>query len=378
MNSLSKISKKPKKRMKTQKAFPKKKKIHRSRNISPTKYKERKRKLSLNHQLRNELKRKQKRNRNKRKPILSQFASPKPKYQFKNKESERFKNTNRTVYSRYSSLKKRTSPSIYSNLTNFSFENHLRKLKKFGYREENIQLKKINSIFGEIESSIKRPKKNQKRSQSRSKSRKSSYRNQLFEDLKGSFNLRQVQSDAKKKKKGLGQKIRDFHRSQVKKKINEIKDQCRQFMKTHKLNFKSSPHSPVKIRKIHSRDNKDKENKANRLKTYRFKNAILVKDPKSRKGIVLYRTGEVFFGNLNHFNKINGFGIFFFPFCGFVYGNFKDSKIHQQGVFKEPDSSFGIGSFDKGIINDFQIHFNLVKKNPKNDFIGKLNSPSSI
>jgi hypothetical protein len=88
----------------------------------------------------------------------------------------------------------------------------------------------------------------------------------------------------------------------------------------------------------------------------------------------MYKTGEVFFGNLDKFNKVNGLGIFFFPFCGFVYGMFKENKIHEQGVFKEPDSSFGIGSFDKGVLSDFQIHFKLAQKfkeNKKNGDIGK-------
>jgi hypothetical protein len=109
-----------------------------------------------------------------------------------------------------------------------------------------------------------------------------------------------------------------------------------------------------------SKDKLKKEKKeVQPIKMVRFKNAILVRDSTNDNGIILYRTGEVFYGRINSQNKTFGYGIFFFPYCGFVYGKFEENKICDFGVFKEPDSTFGIGEFSEGIFENFHIHFNL-------------------
>ena len=102
------------------------------------------------------------------------------------------------------------------------------------------------------------------------------------------------------------------------------------------------------------------EDKDNYLSVFRYKNAVLAKDEISSKGIIIFESGEVYFGQLDENNSANGPGILFFPFCGFVSGNFSDNRINGRAIFKEPNGSFGITTFTDGIIDDHNIKFNLT------------------
>ena len=45
---------------------------------------------------------------------------------------------------------------------------------------------------------------------------------------------------------------------------------------------------------------------------------------------------------------MNGAGIFYFAYGGYIYGNFKAGKIEGTGVLKFPNGSVDIGSWEEG------------------------------
>ena len=115
-----------------------------------------------------------------------------------------------------------------------------------------------------------------------------------------------------------------------------------------------------------------KKKSTKRLRMYRYKNATSMRDDKTGLGISLYQTGEVFFGEMSRNNRANGKGIFFFPFCGYVAGTFKDNKIEGKGLFKQPDTSFGVFEFTQGVMHGQAICFDLAKHSETDCEAGSL------
>lgn len=232
----------------------------------------------------------------------------------------------------------------------------LGRLRKLGFSSDALQLRRTGTFFRRLRMNSTEPVQ-RKRSQSRRRKQTcaQSYRNKLFGNLKRSFNLRQVRSDQKQTEPESPVKSpRGSGFFQLKTRIDQIKRECRKFAKS-----RGKYASRVRAHPDSKWGSERKAKDHSKLRVFKYKNATLVSDPRSGKSVSLYKTGEVFFGSVNQSNEAHGPGIFFFPFCGFVFGNFENNKIHGQGIFKEPNSSFGIGSFEQGIMGDFQIHFDL-------------------
>lgn len=96
-----------------------------------------------------------------------------------------------------------------------------------------------------------------------------------------------------------------------------------------------------------------------KLKLFNYENAVVVKDNETGKSIVIYKTGEVYFGEMDSANMADGVGIFFFPYCGFVYGRFEAGRLEGDGVMKDPDASFGFFQYEEGIVQDMGLCFGL-------------------
>ena len=334
------------------------------------------RKSSLNRRIRNELKRKKKptTKRYELKGLLSPQAKGRQKLSRQSKGDVNFSDF-QSRYSSMSNQKRNLASGLLRNATSPSIEERVFRLKKLGFSEEALRLNNLKKILKtrkrkKGDSQVKPVEKRKTASKRKRNPSERNYRNALFSDLKKSYNLWQVKSDEKEsrkfrkyskeaKRKRAQRSLYNESAMRLKPTINQIKESSCEFVKETinkiRIRRKYRANSP-------KREENGKENKPNRLKVYRYKNAILVRDSRSGKGVTMYRTGEVFYGGIDADNRTNGLGFFFFPFCGFVYGNFVDNKIHEQGVFKEPDSSFGIGAFDFGIMQDFHIHFKLNEK----------------
>lgn len=347
--------------MRPQKGPSNKKKIHRTNTSSHTRLAKPKPKSSLNRRLRNELKR---RNKTKSKAtILDKFRNPRRRQTgpIQPRRPKPFKSKNAPLAKdRKTSLKKRNSRCGSRDRISCNAKDTLGRLRQMGFCADTLRLKRARTFFGGLRMNSTEPRK-RKESHSRRRRKQTctrSYRNQLFGNLKRSFNLRQAQSDHKRAETAnLQSPIASPSNSgflQLKARIDQIKKECRQFVKS-KGKYGKGGRSQVEGNWGSERKAKEQS----KLRVFKYKNATLVTDPRSGKSVSLFKTGEVFFGSVNQANQPHGRGIFFFPFCGFVFGNFEDNKIHGQGVFKEPNSSFGIGSFEHGIIGDFQVHFDL-------------------
>ena len=96
-----------------------------------------------------------------------------------------------------------------------------------------------------------------------------------------------------------------------------------------------------------------------KLKLFNYQNAVVVRDDFTKKSIILFKTGEVFFGEIDSQNAPQGKGIFFFPYCGYVYGNFDEGRLDGKAILKDPDSSFGFYNFEDGIVQDQGFFFKL-------------------
>lgn len=96
-----------------------------------------------------------------------------------------------------------------------------------------------------------------------------------------------------------------------------------------------------------------------KLKLFNYQNAVVVRDDFTKKSIILFKTGEVFFGEIDSQNAPQGKGIFFFPYCGYVYGNFDEGRLDGKAILKDPDSSFGFYNFEDGIVQEQGFFFKL-------------------
>jgi hypothetical protein len=85
-----------------------------------------------------------------------------------------------------------------------------------------------------------------------------------------------------------------------------------------------------------------------KLKSFIYDNAIVNKNPKNLEGIVLYQTGEIYYGKLNSKNKPNGRGVLFSNDGSFLYGDF------EMGIMK-----------GKAITNDKKYLKKNVETSPK-------------
>lgn len=279
---------------------------------------------------------------------------------------------------RYSSVdrEKRSEPSNHlRSMASPEITRSIQKLKQIGFSEEKLSSNNLQSILDlYMKTSDYYRRSNKPEPQRRSSSRRgqvkpagNSYRDELFQNLKKSFNLRHAKSDEKESRK-FSRHLQRMRNSRPQSSamspsknyfystVNQMQGQGNYYTNKSVTYKNKKSFSIISDKKQKSQQ---KKRRKNQLKIYKYKNAILTRDSKSKKGIIIYRTGEVFFGNFDESNKIYGFGIFFFPYCGFVYGKFDENKIHGYGVFKEPDSTFGIGEFNDGVFENFHIHFNL-------------------
>jgi hypothetical protein len=69
-----------------------------------------------------------------------------------------------------------------------------------------------------------------------------------------------------------------------------------------------------------------------KLKSFIYDNAIINKNPKTCEGIVLYQTGEIYFGKLSSKNKPNGMGIIFSNEGNFVFGKFCMGMLNGKAI----------------------------------------------
>ena len=69
-----------------------------------------------------------------------------------------------------------------------------------------------------------------------------------------------------------------------------------------------------------------------KLKSFIYDNAIVNKDSKTGEGIILYQTGEIYYGKLNVKNRPNGLGIVFSNEGDFLYGKFDMGVLNGKVI----------------------------------------------
>lgn len=85
------------------------------------------------------------------------------------------------------------------------------------------------------------------------------------------------------------------------------------------------------------------------------KNSILCKTEKL--SLIFWRSGQTYIGNLNSKCLIQGSGIYFFPFCGFLIGHFENGLVKGFAILKEPNANFSFVEFENGLMHGKRHHY---------------------
>lgn len=238
---------------------------------------------------------------------------------------------------------------------NSALRTHIDKLKAFGFREEKLLPKKLSKVLEKYShEKLRLNLKGRQRTGLRGSFRTGRKPPQKRRNLKNLF------SNAKWQKRRL-----ESGRKTLKKKgsskptgrgLRGLPEQDSRTTQKKGVSLKRSKKlTDLKIDRelITSRGS----TRRTRLRAFRYQNAVLVRDTRAQMGVIVFASGECFFGELDKSNNANGAGIFFFPFCGFVSGRFKNNRVNGGALLKEPNGSVVIARFERGIIQDTSVNF---------------------
>ena len=180
----------------------------------------------------------------------------------------------------------------------------VQKLKHLGFENSNLTIPRFNLKSNEIPESV----------------------NQISQE-EG-----ELDESIKTKKKFMSKQYsRDFI---IKKKKKKLKDKLKKQTRSNKSKLKKKIFTKISDPQLKkgafiSRQAKPKNPK---LKSYIYDNAIVNKNSKTQEGIILFESGEVYYGNLNYQNRPNGTGILFSNQGEFVYGNFTCGLLNGKAI----------------------------------------------
>lgn len=84
-------------------------------------------------------------------------------------------------------------------------------------------------------------------------------------------------------------------------------------------------------------------------KLYWSENALVSYDNSINLASIFYSCGALYIGEVDKNLKREGLGLFFLPFCGFLFGKFHEDKADNTCLLKEPDGTTGIYNFKRGV-----------------------------
>lgn len=84
-------------------------------------------------------------------------------------------------------------------------------------------------------------------------------------------------------------------------------------------------------------------------KLYWSESALVSYDSTTRMATIFYACGALYVGEVDRGLKREGVGLFFLPFCGFLFGRFAGDRAEGRCLLKEEDGSCGVYTFSEGV-----------------------------